>query len=126
MAKDLEDLLEGANPEFSPGAFYSKEGDCLHVFISGDDAIAHRVDDVLTVYKTCTDERVTGILLKGIRKIAAEAGGKFGIGIVPGSKFTASAVVLCYLGLRPSAIESISSKYVAELLETAQNEPLAL
>ena len=72
MAPNIDDLLRDARPQFQPGALYSSDADTLHIFIGEDESVAVRMDDVLTVYESRVDRRVTGILLKGVRRLMGE------------------------------------------------------
>ena len=105
MAKDMS-LEEFANrtPNFKPYSRYCRESDCLEIFIGGDDAYAERVDPLLTVYwSESDDDALMGCEIKGVRKLVQEAGA-VGIEIGKSGKLQLSALITAYRGLYPERI----------------------
>ena len=66
MITDLESLVKNARPQFEPGVLYSPEAESLHIFISGEDSVAHVVDEHLTIYEGRDVPRVTGIFFEAV------------------------------------------------------------
>lgn len=64
----LDYILENAPEEgsFKPAAVYIDEGDKLVAMLEDVDYNAHRIDDVLTVYRADNDDRVVGFGIKGV------------------------------------------------------------
>jgi hypothetical protein len=70
MAHELTEYLSSRMPaRFRPHPFYSEEGDFLTYFFEGVDHYADRMDDMLTVYVSMTDDHIVGFKLKGIANL---------------------------------------------------------
>lgn len=94
VAGRLEDALRAAPMEslteylgrnkpakvFSPVAQYIPEGDCLVFYFKNDASYAHRVDDLLTLYRSERGNEIVGCEIKGIRCILRRLG-DFGIDV---------------------------------------------
>lgn len=124
MAPNIDDLLRDARPQFQPSALHGPDADTLHIFISEDESVAVRVDEILTIYETRGERRVTGIMLKGVRGLMQEAGGSLGLQIDPGGGLTAGTVVLAYLGLHADRLpEGVPT---ADLIKVGSKQKLEL
>ena len=71
----LDNLMsdEGA-PEFRPEPWYNPEGDCIIYETANEAVIADRIDEILTVYRSATDDRPIGFEIKGIQAILMKFG----------------------------------------------------
>jgi hypothetical protein len=70
MATGLIEYLNGKKVEdFVQKPIYSQNGDFLTIFFEDKDAYAHRVDELLTVYLSETDNELVGCKIKGIKQI---------------------------------------------------------
>ena len=126
--RSLDDLLKnpGERCAFSPYTHYTRDGDCLHIYVSETEAIRRRVDDVLTVYESRKDGEFVGCLIKGVRRLLRDAEGGWGINIFKGEKLKASVVLLAYAGERPLGWESISPRAKEDLRRVAREQELCL
>jgi hypothetical protein len=68
MAKDLNEIWNSADLDtpFESKPFYSPEGDCVFYHFENTESFGDRIDDVLTVYRAFSDERVVGCQIKGV------------------------------------------------------------
>ena len=81
MATDLTSLLDELGPgEFQPIPSYFADGDYLTFYFEDVDCYGERVDELLTIYREMTTDRLVGCKIKGVRRILDEAG-KFGVRI---------------------------------------------
>jgi hypothetical protein len=81
MANDLMDYLAGKEARnFRPHPQYSRDGDFLTFFFRDDDAIAKRVDELLTVYVSAETDELVGAKIKGVQRILSTLG-DFGVTI---------------------------------------------
>ena len=88
---DLDDVLasivETGPKESSPGAWYSKDGDCVFCFSEDVEYFAERVDRIITVYYAKADRRIVGVQIKHISRlpkydimeVAVDSDGKFDV-----------------------------------------------
>lgn len=69
----LADLMEGT-PQFRAEPWYNPVGDCI-VYQTNDEAVvAHRIDELLTVYNSAVDDRPIGFQIKGVAAIIRKLG----------------------------------------------------
>jgi hypothetical protein len=81
MAEDLMTYLQGKEASgFTTQPYYSPDGDFLTVFFLDEPYFARRVDDVLTVYLSMSDEKLVGCKIKGVARIL-ETLGRFGVSL---------------------------------------------
>ena len=81
VPKGLMDYLAGKKAErFRPHPRYYRDGDSLTFFIKGEDVVARRVDELLTVYVSAKTEELVGAKIKGVRQILSTLG-SFGVTI---------------------------------------------
>jgi hypothetical protein len=59
--------LAGPQEPFKPSATYIPTGDCIEFVWAPDDYVAHRIDGLVTVYKSRKTGEVVGGVLKGIQ-----------------------------------------------------------
>jgi hypothetical protein len=108
-----------ANPYkgFSPKPCYSREGDFVSFFTEDGDALARRIDDVLTVYES--GKRLVGVKVKQVARLI-ELLGALGLkaegGLSLGSLFVAGG----YLHA-----EKDSRRYYQHFMEATKAIPLA-
>ena len=101
---NLAEFAKGRMPEFRPYKRYCSESDCLEIFVGGDDAYAERVDDLLTVYWSESDnDALMGCEIKGVREIVAEAGA-IGVAIAKNGRLKLAGLFMAYQGLHPDKI----------------------
>lgn len=75
MADQLTEYVNTLKPRrFKSHPFYSKDGDFLTYFFSGQDSFAERVDDILTVYRHMETREVVGFKLKGVAHLLRSLG----------------------------------------------------
>ena len=62
-------VLETPSPEepFQPTATYDPDGDCIEYLIKPDNFYAHRVDELLTVYRSEDTGELVGSFIKSVR-----------------------------------------------------------
>src|SRR6185295_6811656 len=59
--------------EFRPFVTYDPDGDCIEFFMSNEDYLGRRIDSVLTLYVSRSDQRIpVGFLIKGAKKMLLE------------------------------------------------------
>ncbi|MGA2621799.1 MAG: hypothetical protein ABSF26_29715 [Thermoguttaceae bacterium] len=81
MAHDLTDYLAGREPRaFTPHPHYSRDADSLTFFFRDEDAIAKRVDELLTVYVSAEGDELVGAKIKGVQQVLLTLG-NFGVTI---------------------------------------------
>jgi len=81
MANDLMNYLAGKDVgQFMPRPHYSREGDFLTFFFRDDEAIAERIDELLTVYLSAQTRELVGAKIKGVQRILSTLG-SFGVTI---------------------------------------------
>lgn len=59
----LADKISG-DPGFSADPWYNPEGDCIVCLIDDEAEVADRIDGVLTIYRSATDNRPIGFQIK--------------------------------------------------------------
>jgi hypothetical protein len=69
----LAHLMEG-EPTFRAEPWYNPHGDCLVYKVADEAAIADRIDEVLTIYRSAVDNRPIGFQIKGVRAIIRRFG----------------------------------------------------
>lgn len=124
-ANDLLRFVREAKPKFIPRFEYDGESDCLFAYLRDVDYIRRRVDKVVTVYEAEDDGEMAGCVIKGVRKLLAEAN-PFGLEIGKGNKVRVSIVLFAYIEKHPAIMEKLGSKNVRSFIETARNEELVL
>jgi hypothetical protein len=64
-----EMVLAMPSPEepFQPTATYDPDGDCIEFLIKPDNFYAHRVDELLTVYRSEATDELVGSFIKSVR-----------------------------------------------------------
>jgi hypothetical protein len=62
-------VMEQASPQrpFQPSATYDPDGDCIEFIIKPDNFYAHRVDELLTVYRSEKTGELVGSFIKSVR-----------------------------------------------------------
>jgi hypothetical protein len=81
MVENLMQYLEGKTSQgFTRRPYYSPDGDFLVYYVHPDEAIAERVDDLLTVYRSMETREFVGCKIKGIRRLV-ETLRNFGVSI---------------------------------------------
>ncbi len=62
-------VMRMASPErpFQPSATYDPDGDCIEYLIKPDNFYAHRVDDLLTVYRSEETGELVGSFIKSVK-----------------------------------------------------------
>ncbi len=84
MAEDLTDYLAGREVTgFTPRPHYSRDGDFLTFFFADEDAVAERVDELLTVYLSAKTKKLVGVKIKGVRRILSTLGAFGGTALDP-------------------------------------------
>jgi hypothetical protein len=69
----LADMMDGA-PEFRAEPCYNPTGDCISYQTHDEAVVAHRVDELLTVYNSAVDDRPIGFQIKGVAAIIRKLG----------------------------------------------------
>ena len=64
-----KDLPKGTSGKFEPKPYYDPNDDSITFYFCDDESYRERVDDFLTVYRSCKTEEVVGCHLKNISKI---------------------------------------------------------
>lgn len=78
MANDLTQyILERTPGKFKALPHYSAAGDFLTFFWKNEDAYAHRVDDLVTVYLAFATKRPVGCKIKGFQRVVMNDAGCF-------------------------------------------------
>ena len=99
----LADMMEG-EPTFKAEPWYNPDGDCVVYKMANEAAVADRIDELLTIYRSAANNRAIGFQIKGVAEIIR----KFG-----------------FAGLAVSAeadVEGVKSVSVAALLLAAYEE----
>ena len=52
-----------------PNVYYDQDGDCIELLVRSGPFYAERIDDLVTVYYSETNEEIIGCLIKGIKKV---------------------------------------------------------
>ena len=62
-------VMSTASPErpFQPNATYDPDGDCIEFIIKPENFYAHRVDDLLTVYRSEKTDELVGSFIKSVK-----------------------------------------------------------
>lgn len=62
-------VLSEPSPEepFQPTATYDPDGDCIEYLIKPDNFYAHRVDELLTIYRSEKTDELVGSFIKSVR-----------------------------------------------------------
>lgn len=60
--------------EFRPQPWYNPDGDCIIYQISDEAFVAHRIDDMLTIYRSAAGDRIIGFQIKGVHAILKKSG----------------------------------------------------
>lgn len=76
----LDDLIATCSPRFKPRAIYIEAADCLQVYIHPGATVRRRVDDIMTFYEDPESKKLTGCMVKGVKRLVQELGG-FGIDV---------------------------------------------
>ena len=75
MANELMEYLADKKADaFRPHPHYQRESDSITFFFKDEDAIARRVDDLLTVYVSAKTEELVGAKIKGVQQILRTLG----------------------------------------------------
>ncbi len=81
MAQDLKQYLAEHEPgEFKPVPHYFAAGDFATYYRLDVRCYAERVDDLLTIYRSCDNHEMVGCKIKGVKNVLRSAG-DFGITI---------------------------------------------
>jgi len=81
MANELMDYLSDKKAgKFRPHPHYYRDSDSLTFFFKDEDAVARRVDELLTVYVSAASEELVGAKIKGVQQILSTLG-SFGVTI---------------------------------------------
>jgi hypothetical protein len=71
----LADVMAGeGEPTFRAEPWYNPHGDCIVYKMADEAVVAHRVDELLTVYNSALDDRPIGFQIKGVRAIIRKLG----------------------------------------------------
>jgi hypothetical protein len=69
----LAHLMQG-EPTFKAEPWYNPFGDCLVYKIADEAAVADRIDELLTIYRSVIDNRPIGFQIKGVCAIVRKFG----------------------------------------------------
>ncbi|MBU4270458.1 MAG: hypothetical protein KKE86_15225 [Planctomycetes bacterium] len=69
----LADII-GTEPTFLAEPWYNPYGDCIVYKMVDEAAVADRIDDLLTIYRSAEDERPIGFQIKGVAEIIKKFG----------------------------------------------------
>lgn len=69
----LAGTIEG-EPTFRAEPWYNAYGDCLVYKMANEAAVADRIDDLLTIYRSAEDNRPIGFQIKGVAAIIRKFG----------------------------------------------------
>lgn len=69
----LAHLMEGEST-FRAEPWYNAHGDCLVYKMADEAAVAERIDDLLTLYRSAEDERPIGFQIKGVYALIQRLG----------------------------------------------------
>lgn len=64
----------GTAPTFLAEPWYNPYGDCIVYKMADEAAVADRIDDLLTIYRSAEDDRPIGFQIKGVAAIARKFG----------------------------------------------------
>lgn len=64
----------GTNPTFLAEPWYNPYGDCIVYKMVDEAAVADRIDDLLTIYRSAEDNRPIGFQIKGVAAIIKKFG----------------------------------------------------
>jgi len=64
----------GTEPVFLPEPWYNQYGDCIVYKMVDEAAVADRIDDLLTIYRSAEDNRPIGFQIKGVAAIIRKFG----------------------------------------------------
>jgi hypothetical protein len=67
----LSEFLESTRAKagaFQPHPLYTPEGDSLTFYLKDEDSYGERIDELLTVYKSCETDEIVGCQIKGVRR----------------------------------------------------------
>ena len=64
----LADIMEG-KPGFKAEPWYNPDGDCIVYKMANEAAVADRIDELLTIYRSAVDNRPIGFQIKGVAAI---------------------------------------------------------
>jgi hypothetical protein len=71
----LEDMMKGqGQPEFRAEPWYNPYGDCIVYQMVDVAVVAERVDELLTIYRSASDNRAIGFQIKGVHAIITKFG----------------------------------------------------
>src|SRR5271168_62321 len=70
----LKDFVEGAERCTEPEPWYNPDGDCIIYQMVDEAAVAERIDEILTIYRSAITEKPIGYQIKDVRAIATRAG----------------------------------------------------
>ncbi|MGA2616594.1 MAG: hypothetical protein ABSF26_03230 [Thermoguttaceae bacterium] len=119
MAHDLIDYLADKEPgKFTPRPHYSRDADSLTFFFRGDDAVAKRVDDLLTVYVSVETDELVGAKIKGIKRVLSTLG-DFGVTI----KDEGLTLGMLFLACMAVSRESVNKSEYIRLGEFVKSVP---
>lgn len=111
----LTEYIAGKQPsKFQLQPRYIPEGDCLIFYWYEDESYGHRVDELLTIYRSIKTDAIVGCEIKGVSRIR-ETIGTFGLSYHEGK--VEFGVVL--MGYAITAEQTPPSATMAELGRTA-------
>ena len=64
----LAHMMEG-EPTFRAEPWYNPDGDCIVYKMANEAAVADRIDELLTIYRSAVDNRPIGFHIKGVGAI---------------------------------------------------------
>ena len=69
----LAHMMEG-KPSFKAEPWYNPYGDCVVYKMANEAAVADRIDELLTIYRSVEDDRAIGFQIKGVLAIIKKFG----------------------------------------------------
>lgn len=66
FADTLDAILAEPSCEFTPSAYYDKDGDCIEFIARPEPFYGKRIDELVTVYLSQESDEVVGALVKGV------------------------------------------------------------
>ena len=72
----------GTDPTFLGEPWYNPYGDCIVYKMADEAAVADRIDELLTIYRSAEDNRPIGFQIKGVAAIARKFG-LVGLAVAP-------------------------------------------
>jgi hypothetical protein len=72
----------GKDPTFLAEPWYNSYGDCIVFKMADEAAVADRIDELLTIYRSAEDNRPIGFQIKGVAAIIRKFG-LFGFAVSP-------------------------------------------